>query len=115
MANTDWSDLKFVVDQLNHEFKLFSCQTKTRTKTKTTATRLLLTLGKYRKAPRIDYGVKHKASLLIMQITQRPYGPVSVIMIIQASGGRNIWGKKWYGLLFLGSCPRLKRFVTGNK
>ena len=20
MANTDWSDLKFVVDQLNHEF-----------------------------------------------------------------------------------------------
>ena len=27
----------------------------------------------------------------IMQITQRPYGPVSVIMIIQANGGRNIW------------------------
>ena len=26
MANTDWSDLKFVVDQLNHEFKLFNCQ-----------------------------------------------------------------------------------------
>ena len=29
--------------------------------------------------------------------------------------GRNIWENKWYGLLFLGSCPRLKRFVTGNK
>ena len=68
MANTDWSYLKFVADQLNHEFKLFNCQTKTRTKTNTTATRLLLTLGKYRKAPRIDYGVKHKASLLIMRI-----------------------------------------------
>ena len=26
MANTDWSDLKFVVDLLNHEFKLFNCQ-----------------------------------------------------------------------------------------
>ena len=24
--------------------------------------------GKYREAPRIDYGVKHKASLLIMRI-----------------------------------------------
>ena len=50
-----------------------------------------------------------------MQITQRPYGPVSVIMIIQANGGRNIWENKWYGLLFLGSYPGLKRFVTGNK
>ena len=27
-----------------------------------------LILGKYREAPRIDYGVKHKASLLIMRI-----------------------------------------------
>ena len=26
-----------------------------------------------------------------IQITQRPYGPVSVIMIIRANGGRNIW------------------------
>ena len=27
-----------------------------------------LILGKYREAPRIDYGVKHKAKLLIMRI-----------------------------------------------
>ena len=29
--------------------------------------------------------------------------PVSVIMIIRANGGRNIWENKWYGLPFLSS------------
>ena len=46
-------------------------------------------------------------SLLIMQITQRPYGPVSVIMIIQTNGGRNIWEKMvWLAIPWL--LPTLK-------
>ena len=42
-----------------------------------------------------------------IQITQRPYGPVSVIMIIRANGGRNIWETNGMACYSFGSCSRL--------
>ena len=85
MANTDWPDLKFIVDWLitnstdnKYLNLLFALQyfvflqkdlaTFTTNEGWSLTLEERLILGKYREAPRIDYGVKHKASLLIMHI-----------------------------------------------
>ena len=59
------SDLKNAADY--QEKQILKASKKARTERKTTATTLeeRLILGKYREEPRIDCGMKHKASLLI--------------------------------------------------
>ena len=54
--------------QIAYVKRTFKRHEKVRTETKTTSLEERLILGKYREVPRLDYSMKHKASLLIMHI-----------------------------------------------